>query len=62
MKRLLLYVTRDEYELPLFVTDSVEELAEYAGVTRATIDSKLCNVRHGKTKKSRYREVWIEDD
>lgn len=62
MKRLYLYVTHDEYELPMFVADTATELAEWAGVNRATIYSKLFNVRNGITKKSRYREVWVDED
>lgn len=62
MTKLYLYVTHDEYELPLVVTDSMRELADWLGVKKTTVESSLSKVRHGVVKDSRYKEVWVEDD
>lgn len=51
-------VTRDKYELPLAVADSVEELAEIVGVDAASI--KRTMKRNRDKKKSRYRKVRIK--
>lgn len=51
-------VTRDKYELPLAVADSVEELAEIVGVDAASI--KRTMERNRDKKKSRYRKVRIK--
>ena len=40
-KPLYMLVSQDEYELPLAVTDSVEELARMAGVTVGTVTSSI---------------------
>ena len=51
-------VTRDKYELPLAVADSVEELAEIVGVDAASIRKTM--KRNREKKKSRYRKVRIK--
>lgn len=56
MKKVLyMLVTKDEYELPLYVTDNAKELA------------KKCNIEYGSLKtmiskgKPGYRKVVIDD-
>lgn len=48
-------VTKDRFELPLAVADSVTELARMVGVHQATI-SKSINTR----RKSRYVRVYVD--
>lgn len=59
--RLYLLVSKDKYELPLFVADSPKELAEKVGLRAENIRS--C-IYHAKARggKSRYRVVEVEDD
>lgn len=62
-KPLYLLVSQDEYELPLAVTDTMDELARIAGVTGDTVAAAIS--RRGKAKHtshSRYRVVWVEED
>lgn len=62
-KSLYLLVSQDEYELPLAVTDTMDELARIAGVTCGTITAAISRrgrARH--TSHSKYRIVWVEED
>lgn len=59
--KLYLCVTRDKYELPLAVADSLSELARMCGVTTSAVASAISHESHGHYK-SRYKRVIIEDD
>ena len=62
-KPLYLLVSQEEYELPLAVTDTMDELARIAGVTGGTVAAAIS--RRGKAKHtshSKYRVVWVEED
>lgn len=43
-------VTPDEYELPLFVTDNLAEMADKFHKTKACISSSICHKRQGTNK------------
>lgn len=56
-------VSQDEYELPLAVTDTMDELVRIAGVIGGTVAAAIS--RRGKAKHtshSKYRVVWVEED
>ena len=56
-------VSQDEYELPLAVTDTMDELVRIAGVIGGTVAAAIR--RRGKAKHtshSKYRVVWVEED
>ena len=55
-------VTPDEYELPMAVAETTEELARLMGVSGGTIRSHLYKVKSGIVKKPRYEKVVIEED
>ena len=60
---LHLLVSQDEYESPLAVTDTMDELARIAGVIGGTVAAAIS--RRGKAKHtshSKYRVVWVEED
>ena len=59
--KLYLLVTRDKYELPLYVADTAEELAQYCGVDRTTVLSMVSRSRRGRNHRSRYICVEIPD-
>lgn len=62
-KPLYLLVSQDEYELPLAVVDTMEELARIASVTCGTITAAIS--RRGRARHishSKYRVVWVEED
>lgn len=48
-KRSVTYmtVTADEYELPIYVADTVEELAEHYGISVGTIYTAVCLGKNG---------------
>lgn len=49
-------VTRDKFELPVAIANSVDELARICGTTRGTV---LSSISH---KKGTYRRVVIDDN
>ena len=56
-------VTDDEYELPLYVAETAEELSRITGVNVNTIRSSVSHVRSGRNKSSIYQKVeWSEED
>ena len=55
LKPLYLLVTKDKYQLPLVVADSVAELARNVGVSPTTI-FKCLNQR----KNSRYIRIYVD--
>lgn len=55
-------VTNDKYELPLIVTESARELANFAGVGICTIHSSVYHAKTRNQKFSRYVRVELEDD
>jgi hypothetical protein len=54
-------VTFDEYEYPLIVTESLDELAEKCKCTKNAISSAICHSRKNGGK-SRFVKVVVEDD
>ena len=52
-------VTPDEFELPVFVTDNIEELANYVGTKSTNIRSAIS---HAKKRKYKCRFKRIEFD
>lgn len=55
-------VTKDEFELPVAIADTAEELAEILGVDRSTILSAVRRYERGEVSFSVYRRLEIEDD
>lgn len=53
---LWLKVTYDKYEFPLYVADSVTELARVCGKTEGAIRSAVCHAEK-RNSKSMYRRV-----
>ena len=54
-------VSNDEYELPLFVAESLQELADYCGVKQKSIIESLSRYENGR-KWSRFRRVLKDGD
>lgn len=57
-KYVWLLVTADEYELPLYVAETVSELADFVGLAPSTIRSAIS---HAKKKgfNCKYKKVLI---
>lgn len=60
-RRLYLCVTMGKYELPVAVADTQKELADMLGIQEYTVTRALFDQRRGLRKKTKYREVWIDD-
>ena len=68
MKAVYMAITPDEYELPLYVSDSAVEMAKWAGISRGALLSMLTPVQQ-KRRKEKYKvskrriiRVYIEED
>ena len=61
-KKLYMVVTEDCLELPVFIGESPEEVAEFAGVKPTTV--KACAWRHekGQIKRSRFVIVRLDEE
>lgn len=53
-------VTRDKFELPIRIADSVKELAKLAGVTPNNVSSAISHYEHRAQKSSRFYRVSID--
>ena len=59
---LYMKVTMDEYELPVAVADTKNELARMLGMERGKVRSAFANVKKYGYKHSTYVVVEVEDD
>ena len=60
--KLYMRVTRDKYELPEAVADSVKELADMLGVKDSMIHSILSKCKAGRISHSVYKVVEVDDE
>ena len=60
-KYLFIKVTKDKYELPLYVADGCSELAKYEGKSANAIYSSICHYEKGICN-SQYRRICVEGD
>ena len=58
IKCIWMEVTPDEYEFPVRMADSAEELARICGVSYYTIVSSVSRLESGQRSRSRYVRVW----
>lgn len=61
---LWLKVTKDKYEFPEVIADSIEELAKICGVSVNTIRSSMSHHKYNRRqyKRCKYKRVDIEED
>ena len=59
---LYMKVTRDEYELPVAVADTKNELARMLGIERGKVRSAFAKVKKYGYKHSTYVVVEVDDD
>lgn len=57
---LYMWVTQDEYELPLFVTEYPKELAKVSGMKIGTVYTMVSKYAHGVIDKSQFIKVEVE--
>lgn len=58
---LYMEVTRDKYELPIFISPSAREVAENAGTDINTVYSLCSRHKRGVYKRTRFVKVEIGD-
>lgn len=61
MKKLYLYVTKDEYELPLVVEETATALAGKVGTTPDAVYSGISHELRGGPR-SRFKKVEVEEE
>lgn len=59
-KYIYMMVSNDKYELPILIADTVQELADMAGVSRKTISTHISRSKKGQVKKIRYLRIKKE--
>lgn len=52
-------VTRDKYELPIAIADTVGELARMTGASKETIFSNISHQKRGSIRKGSFKRVDI---
>ncbi|MBR4406034.1 MAG: hypothetical protein IKT30_06640 [Bacteroidaceae bacterium] len=55
-------VTKDEYELPLGVYDTVKEMAEMQKVQAMRIYKAIWRYEHGKSDRAQFYKVNVDDE
>jgi len=59
-KYFYMAVTPDEYELPLFIADTADEMAERYGLKKHTIFNSICGNKKGVKLGARFVKVKYE--
>ena len=60
--KIYMMVTKDKYEWPLAMAESMGQLGEKVGVSKQTICSTIRRTRMGAKRPQRFVEVEIGDD
>ena len=58
---LYLKVTKDKYELPLYVAETAREMAAHEGTTENAVYSSISHYEANKCN-TQYRRVYLEGD
>lgn len=59
---LYLAVSEDEYELPIAVAGSAQELERLLGLGKGTVSSHISHAKSRKRKRQRYFKIEIEEE
>lgn len=60
--KLYMGVTPDKYELPLFVADSLKELANITGIDYDSIRHRISKRSSGRNKGVKFIKITIEEE
>lgn len=55
-------ISKDEYQLPEYVCDDIEQLARKTGVSSGTIRSEMSKYKHKKKKTTRFMVVEVDEE
>lgn len=61
VRSVYMQISKDEYEFPLAIADSIQELAEIIGKSPATIGSYISRCKKSG-RKCRYIKINIEEE
>lgn len=61
MREIWLELSRDEYEFPIVMADTVQELARITGAKVATIRSTVSSWERGKIKAPKYVRIRYDE-
>lgn len=59
---LYMETTKDKYQLPVAVADSIKELSLITGVAYNSIASSISHEKRSKKKSNRFHRIEVEDD
>lgn len=59
---LYMAVSRDKYELPVAVAESVNELARMLGINEGTIYNHISLVGKNRIRKQKYFRIEVEEE
>lgn len=62
MDKLYMAVTSDEYELPMMVTNNIDELAKTFGISALTIRSHMAKQTTGKRNGVKFVRVIFDEE
>ena len=62
MKNIWMKISNDDFELPLAVADTAQELADIVGTTKNCIVSTISKFNQGKLKRTPYICVKVKDE
>jgi hypothetical protein len=60
--KIYMWITKDRFELPIAVADSVPELAKIAGKTVPQVETAISHWAHGKIAHPSFIRVEVEDE
>lgn len=55
-------VTPDKYELPIYVSDDLSEIADHFNITKNNLKSSISHNRSGLTTGRKFIRVKVEDE
>lgn len=56
------YIIYGKDSLPMYVADSIKELAILSGIKRTSLNTIFSKIRHNHYKSEHYAEVQLEDE
>ena len=59
--KLYLVVTKDEYQLPIAVAESIRELAQMTGSRTESLATVFSHLRKRPNQKYKYLEIEVDD-
>lgn len=62
MEKIWIMTDGSKWERPLLITSTAKEMAELTGYSAITIRNAARNYEKGRTQKSKFIRMWLEDE